>query len=220
MKRPSHSKDTDPIYFPIEGIHDSAFMGNSLPSIILASQSPRRKELLSADGWTFDCISLDTPERSDPNLSPDQLCCLNAWLKAEAVSKLHPETTVIGADTLVFLDGTPMGKPSDLDEARSMLRNLSGREHIVCTGVAILSPLGLANWSVITKVQFKELSEQVISDYISVVPVLDKAGSYAFQDHGEMIISSIEGDADNVIGLPVKTVRNQLISWGYSHPLS
>jgi septum formation protein len=73
---------------------------------------------------------------------------------------------------------------------------------------------------VITKVQFKELSEQVISDYISVVPVLDKAGSYAFQDHGEMIISSIEGDADNVIGLPVKTVRNQLISWGYSHPLS
>lgn len=119
--------------------------------------------------------------------------------KAETVFREHPDSTVIGADTLVFLEGFPLGKPEDEEEARSMLRKLSGRTHHVCTAVAIRSPLGMKNLAVLTEVTFRKLTEKDIRHYMELVDVMDKAGSYAFQEHGEMIISSVRGDTDNVI---------------------
>ena len=109
----------------------------------------------------------------------------------------------------------PLGKPEDGEEARSMLRMLSARTHHVCTAVSIRSPLGVKDLAVLTEVTFRELKEEDIRRYMELVNVMDKAGSYAFQEHGEMIISSVRGDTDNVIGLPVREVVECLRSLGY-----
>ena len=186
-----------------------------LPPIILASQSPRRRELLAKAGVPFSLVVRDTEELKDAAMPPQELCLHNARAKAQAVFREHPDSTVIGADTLVFLEGFPLGKPEDEEEARSMLRKLSGRTHHVCTAVAIRSPLGMKNLAVLTEVTFRELTEKDIRHYMELVDVMDKAGSYAFQEHGEMIISSVRGDTDNVIGLPVRDVMKCLNGLGY-----
>lgn len=186
-----------------------------LPPLILASQSPRRRELLAAARVEFSIVVRDTEELKNAPMTPQELCLHNARAKAEAVFREHPDSTVIGADTLVFLDGRPLGKPQDEEEARSMLRMLSGRTHHVCTAVSIQSPLGIKDIAVLTEVTFRELTEEDIRRYMKLVDVMDKAGSYAFQEHGEMIISSVRGDTDNVIGLPVTDVMECLRGWGY-----
>lgn len=186
-----------------------------LPPLILASQSPRRRELLAAARVEFSIVVRDTEELKNAPMTPQELCLHNARAKAEAVFREHPDSTVIGADTLVFLDGRPLGKPHDEEEARSMLRMLSGRTHHVCTAVSIQSPLGIKDIAVLTEVTFRELTEEDIRRYMKLVDVMDKAGSYAFQEHGEMIISSVRGDTDNVIGLPVTDVMECLRGWGY-----
>ena len=177
-----------------------------IPPVILASQSPRRRELLEKTGIPFSIIVRGTEELKEASMPPQELCLHNAAAKAE---------TVIGADTLVFLEGFPLGKPEDEEEARSMLRKLSGRTHHVCTAVAIRSPLGMKNLAVLTEVTFRKLTEKDIRHYMELVDVMDKAGSYAFQEHGEMIISSVRGDTDNVIGLPVRDVMKCLNGLGY-----
>lgn len=186
-----------------------------LPSVILASQSPRRRDLLAKTGVPFSIVVRDTEELKDAAMPPRELCLHNARAKAEAVFREHPDSTVIGADTLVFLDNLPLGKPQDDEEARAMLRMLSGRAHHVCTAVSIRSPLGMENIAVLTEVTFRTLTEEDIRRYMELVNVMDKAGSYAFQEHGEMIISSVRGDTDNVIGLPVNNVLDCLKSLGY-----
>lgn len=186
-----------------------------LPPLILASQSPRRRELLAAAGVEFSIIVRDTEELKNAPMTPQELCLHNARAKAEAVFREYPDSTVIGADTLVFLDGRPLGKPQDEEEARSMLRMLSARTHHVCTAVSIQSPLGVKDIAVLTEVTFRPLAEEDIRRYMELVDVMDKAGSYAFQEHGEMIISSVRGDTDNVIGLPVTDVLECLRGWGY-----
>ena len=186
-----------------------------LPPIILASQSPRRRELLAKAGVPFSLVVRDTEELKDAAMPPQEICLHNARAKAQAVFREHPDSTVIGADTLVFLDGLPLGKPEDGEEARSMLRMLSARTHHVCTAVSIRSPLGVKDLAVLTEVTFRELKEEDIRRYMELVNVMDKAGSYAFQEHGEMIISSVRGDTDNVIGLPVREVVECLRSLGY-----
>lgn len=190
-------------------------MTTRLPRLILASQSPRRQQLLSRLGIPFEIVIRPTLESQDASLDPIQLCLVNAASKANAVANEFRDSTVIGADTLVFLGGQPLGKPHDLEEAQSMLRALSGHVHEVCTGVALCSPLGNCNLHAVTKVRFKELTNETILRYLHLVNVLDKAGSYAIQEHGNMIIESIEGDLDNVIGFPVSTVASQLKTWGY-----
>lgn len=186
-----------------------------LPPIILASQSPRRRDLLAAAGVDFSIVVRDTEELKDASLPPQELCLHNARSKAAAVFRERPDATAIGADTLVFLDGFPLGKPQDEEEARSMLRMLSGRTHRVCTAVAIRSPLGVKDMAVLTEVTFRQLPEEDIRRYMELVDVMDKAGAYAFQEHGDMIIASVRGDTDNVIGLPVKDVMKSLRGWGY-----
>lgn len=172
--------------------------------LILASQSPRRRELLAREGVDFRVLTLPTEEVQDASLPPEELCALNAAAKAEAVAALHPEDTVIGADTLVFSEGRPLGKPADEEEAVRMLRDLQGRTHCVCTAVAVILPGGeRRDFAEKSYVTFRRLSEADIRHYLQLVYVLDKAGAYAIQEHGELIIEKLEGDLDNVIGLPV-----------------
>ena len=138
--------------------------------LILASGSPRRRDLLLRERLSFCVITREVDELQTVGLSPQELCARNAKMKAEAVSSLFPRDIVVGADTLVFLDGEPLGKPRDLDDARAMLTLLVE------------------------------------------VPVLDKAGAYAMQEKSELIVEAVQGDVDNVIGLPVTRLLRVLFS--------
>ena len=173
--------------------------------VILASGSPRRKELLEKLGVDFTVVVSPAEEIHDSSLGMAGLCEENALLKAAAVAVDHTDCAVIGADTLVFLDGEPLGKPKSLEEAAAMLRRLSGRKHQVCTGVCIAGPNErLVVIHGVTDVLFRKLDEATISEYLAKTNPLDKAGSYGIQDHGEMIVESIEGAFDNVMGLPLE----------------
>lgn len=179
--------------------------------MILASQSPRRRELLTREGVEFRVVVRDTEEVHDASLPPQELCALNAAAKAEAVAQEFPDEVVIGADTLVFIDGTPLGKPADEAAAVQMLLQLQGRTHSVCTAVAVVMPGGeRRDFAEISYVTFRPLDEAAIRHYMSLVHVYDKAGAYAIQEHGELIIEKFEGDLDNVIGLPVRRLLQVL----------
>ena len=179
--------------------------------IILASVSPRRHELLRDAGLAFEVVASTAEEIHDHDIPPPELCEENAALKAREVAARHPQATVIGADTLVFLDGEALGKPADLDEARAMLRKLSGRTHFVCTGVCVIRPGGgETRFHEITDVTFQALKEADIENYISRAHTLDKAGAYGIQEHGDLIIEGIRGSYDNVMGLPVGRLLTEL----------
>ncbi len=172
--------------------------------IVLASASPRRRELLEKAGVVFEVVHSPAEELHDAEMAPGFLCELNAGLKADAVAVMRPDATVIGADTLVFIDGIPLGKPADLAEARAMMRRLSGRSHQVCTGVCVIVPGGARRlFHDLTEVVFRELGEGEIDAYFALVNPLDKAGAYGIQEHGERIVSEIRGSYENVMGLPV-----------------
>jgi septum formation protein len=183
--------------------------------IILASGSPRRRELLAAAGFKFEVIPSPAEEIHDSSLGMAGLCEENARLKASAVAIHHPDAVVIGADTLVFLDGEPLGKPKDMAEAESMLRRLSGKTNQVCTGVCIMGPgEKVTLLHAVTDVFFHELDEDTLFAYLAKTQPLDKAGAYGIQDYGEMIIERIEGPFDNVMGLPVAQVLSVLVENG------
>jgi septum formation protein len=180
--------------------------------LILASASPRRHELLHDAGLTFDIVASAAEEIHDHDIPPPDLCKENAARKAREVAARHPQATVIGADTLVFLDGEALGKPADLDEARAMLRKLSGRTHFVCTGVCIVHPDEReVCFHEITDVSFRTLSETDIETYLTRAHTLDKAGSYGIQEHGDLIVEGISGSYDNVMGLPVARLLRELV---------
>lgn len=175
--------------------------------IVLASSSPRRRQLLEEAGLKFEIAVSPAEELHDADMAPSALCEWNATLKATAVAATRPDAFVIGADTLVFIDDRPLGKPKDLDEAHEMLRTLSGRTHQVCTGVSIVPPQGEPfSFHDITEVTFLPLDDAAIHDYFSHVNPLDKAGAYGIQESGEKIISAISGQFDTVMGLPVARV--------------
>ncbi len=178
--------------------------------LVLASGSPRRQELLHDAGYSFDMIVPEVDEAFNTQATPEELTVANASLKAAAGLALRPGSLVIGADTLVYLDGQPFGKPADLEEARGMLRRLSGRPHQVCTGVALADDSGIESFAVITHVIFLTLSDEMIADYLDRVEVLDKAGGYAIQEHGDMIVQSIHGSLTNVVGLPMEELTLRL----------
>ena len=179
---------------------------NPMP-IVLASASPRRRRLLEKAGVAFEVIVSPAEEIHDASLAPAVLCELNASLKAVAVAAMRPDATVIGSDTLVFIDGEPLGKPADLDGAHAMLRRLAGRTHQVCTGVCVVFPDGTRKvFHETTEVTFLPLDDDAIRTYFTLVNPLDKAGAYGIQKHGARIIAGISGNFDNVMGLPVKRV--------------
>ncbi len=180
--------------------------------LVLASQSPRRIELMREAGYEFDVLVPDVEEAHDPALTPEALTIENARRKAVAAARQRPEALVIGADTLVYVDGEPLGKPRDLEEALGMMRRLSGRGHQVCTGVYLATQGGAEGrgFHVITEVAFLPLTEDVIRTYHARVNPLDKAGAYGIQEASEMILERYEGSWTNVMGLPMERLGAEL----------
>jgi septum formation protein len=187
--------------------------------LILASGSPRRRELLEATGLDFEVIPSPAEEIHDALLGMAGLCEENASLKAAAVAVQYPDAVVMGADTLVFLEGEPLGKPKDLAEAAEMLGRLSGNVHNVCTGVCLSGPgENVCCLHAVTEVVFRKLDDEEILKYLRLINPLDKAGGYGIQDHGEMIVERIVGSFDNVMGLPVDEVLEALEGIGLPIP--
>jgi septum formation protein len=186
-----------------------------LPPLVLASASPRRAELLRQLQPEFQIVPSDAEEIFDAHLSPQELCQMNAHRKARAVAKRIPDALVLGADTLVFLDGEIMGKPGDLADARRMLAQLQGRTHQVVTGVSLIHLRGhrARLFAASTDVTFRPLTAAQIGNYLSRMNPLDKAGAYAIQEHGDLIVSEISGSYSNVVGLPVERVGAELAAW-------
>ena len=182
--------------------------------IVLASASPRRSELLKKTRIAFEVYASNAEEVKNQNNSVEMLCKLNAKRKASWVAQKFPDRLVIGADTLVTMNGKIYGKPLDKEDAIKNLLELQGRVHSVITGVALLCEnLCLESlFHVETKVLFKELSIGQIQCYYEKVNPLDKAGGYAIQEYGEMIIDHIDGSLSNVIGLPIEELKMQIES--------
>ncbi len=184
--------------------------------IILASQSPRRKELLGQMGLRgFKIVSPDVDESVEENLSPDQLVEELSLRKARAVAQgADEEAYIIAADTVVALDGGVLGKPADEREAFAMLSALSGNRHRVYTGVTVLRGNRAVTSHEETIVTFRELEMEEIMDYIATGEPMDKAGAYGIQGLGALFVSGIEGDYSNVMGLPVYRLGRMLAAFG------
>ena len=179
---------------------------NNKRKIVLASQSPRRRELLAGLISDFEIITDNSEEVAEPDLLPEEVVKKLAMQKASNVSaKADDNAIIIAADTVVFIDGVILGKPADEDEARAMLRKLSGREHHVCTGIAVIDNKTGKSVSDIqrTAVSFKPLSDGEIDRYIATKEPMDKAGAYGIQELGALFVEGIKGDYFNVVGLPV-----------------
>lgn len=181
---------------------------------ILASGSPRRKDLLAEAGYKFEIIPSSAEEIHTADIPLAELCEINAKIKARDIANQFPDATTLGADTLVYIDQTPLGKPKSKAEAFQTLQLLSGKTHQVCTGLAIIPPDDSTQTEItfhqITNVTFKTITDEQIEDYMEKVEVMDKAGSYAIQEHRDIIIESIDGDYENVVGLPQKLVTEYL----------
>ena len=186
-------------------------------SVILASASARRRDLLAQAGMEFDVIPPTFPEPSHkPERSPEQWAQSLAYFKARAVADKHPDRTVIGADTICVLGNEVLGKARDANHAREILNKLSGTKHAVITGVAICGPDGkrlIASET--TAVQMAEMSDADIDAYIESGEWIDKAGAYAIQDSADRYVEQLDGPFDNVVGLPVELVQRMLTRMEY-----
>ncbi|MBO5378201.1 MAG: septum formation inhibitor Maf [Ruminiclostridium sp.] len=171
--------------------------------LILASKSPRRKELLSFITNDFEIIPAVGEENADPALSPDMFVQELAKQKALEIAASRPDDIVIGSDTVVAAKGEILGKPADADDAYRMLAMLSGTSHSVFTGVAVVKNGEIHSFTEETKVKFFSLSEKEIRDYIATGEPFDKAGAYGIQEIGALLVEGIDGDYYNVMGLPV-----------------
>ncbi|MDL2269161.1 Maf family protein [Desulfosarcina sp. OttesenSCG-928-A07] len=188
----------------------------SAPRLILASESPRRRYLLEQAGLTFAVIPSHFDETSVRFDAPDAYVRTLAREKADAVAVQYPDSWVIGADTIVVVEGAVLGKPADENEARNMIARLSGQTHDVYTGYAIVCKQAAVceNAAVRTRVQFKTLTDDEINWYIGTDEPFDKAGAYAIQGLGTFLVKSIKGSYTNVVGLPVCEVIEALLKLG------
>ena len=186
--------------------------------LILASASPRRRELMAAHGYRFEIVTAPVEEALPAHLTVRESVLLNARRKGSAVAALHPAACVVAADTLVALDGQALGKPASLDEARGMLATLSGRTHQVFSGVWIEQHEegGIAAFIEVSHVRFRALAAAEIEDYLRRVQVMDKAGAYAAQEDAIGLIAEIEGSRTNVIGLPMERLVPMLARRGFA----
>lgn len=182
-------------------------------NLILASQSPRRKALLEQFGFTFSVQVLPTCEEEFGE--PLSVALGNATHKAVPVSAKNRECLVLGADTIVTLDGRILGKPFDAQDAQNMLRFLSGREHEVTTCVVLcLNGQVVRSFSETTNVQFRHLDDEEINGYIATGEPFDKAGAYGIQGFGGLLVKCIKGCYYNVVGLPMPSLAEHLRSFG------
>lgn len=185
-----------------------------MSDFILASASPRRKEILTLSGFSFDIIPSDADEKVSEGLTAEETVEALAKLKAQAVFKNYPNQVVFGCDTVVSLDGEILGKPKDNEEAFSMLKKLSGKTHKVSTGVCVISKDKECCFSDTTYVTFYPLSDETIRSYISTGECSDKAGAYGIQGFGSVLVSEIKGDYFSVMGLPVAKSARVLSEFG------
>lgn len=182
-----------------------------MKKLILASSSPRRKELLSYAQFPFEIVVSHVEEHFNEKSTPNEVVQALALQKAEAVANmLDRDVVVLGADTIVTIDNQILGKPKDETEARMMLKQLSGRVHIVYTGVAIVSADKSTTFYEETKVEFWELSDEQIDNYIKSGEPFDKAGAYGIQQLGSILVKRIDGDYFNVVGLPIARAYREL----------
>lgn len=184
--------------------------------IVLASQSPRRQELLRQMGVEeFTTISPDADESYPDGLTPQETVCLISRKKADAAAAMiDPDALVITADTMVFVGGDRLGKPRDEADALRMLRELSGRRHEVCTGVTVRRGGKSETFAVTTGVYFRALTDDEIRAYIATGEPMDKAGAYGIQGRGAVLVERIDGDYFNVVGLPVCALAECLRRFG------
>lgn len=173
---------------------------------ILASASPRRKELLLDMHIPFDVLPSSNEEHFDSTLPVEQAIEKIAYNKAKSVYELHPGAIVLGCDTMVALHDKVLGKPKDKEEARAMLQMLSGKTHQVISGVAILQEGREDIFHQVSNVTFYELDEELIERYINSDEPYDKAGGYGIQGTGKLLVSEIQGDYFNIVGLPIAKV--------------
>jgi len=186
-----------------------------VPWLILASASPRRAELLRQLGIEFKVVPSTVPEIHQDELTAQEVCQINAYRKARSVAKRFPDTLVLAADTLVYHDTVLFGKPATLEEAYEMLGELQGRTHHVVTAICLLhlrehrQKIFAEN----TAVTFRPLDAVKIRRYLTRVNPLDKAGAYAIQEEGDLIIEKIAGSYTNVVGLPIERLQGELAEW-------
>jgi septum formation protein len=186
------------------------------PRFVLGSGSPRRRQLLEEAGYEFEVVEPAVTELSVTSLTIRELTICNAARKALAIARSRPDAIVLGADTLVALDGEVIGKPDDLAHAEEILRRLSGRSHEVRTAAFICHfARGQSHsFQEVSHVQFRKLDRRAISKYLARINPLDKAGAYAAQGHGAEIIERIEGSYSNVVGLPMEETTRVLRLFG------
>ena len=185
-------------------------------AIVLASQSPRRQELLQRIGVEdFKTLSLDIDESYPEGLSPEDTVRYIAKKKCDAAAALcSPDDLIITADTMVFLDNDRLGKPHDEEDAFRMLRELAGRGHTVCTGVSVRRGAQEERFAVSTRVFFRPMTDDEIRAYIKTGEPMDKAGAYGVQSRGALFVERIDGDFFNVMGLPVEQLGLVLARFG------
>jgi septum formation protein len=184
-------------------------------NLILASASPRRKELLELLQIPFEVIVSEIEEIVDEQLHPAEMVQSLAQQKAANVAKIHQNSYVIGSDTLVVYGGRMLGKPIDETEAIQMLQMLSGKTHEVYTGVSIIHDEQIHSFHEKTSVTFFTLSDREIRDYVSTGEPMDKAGSYGIQGYGALLVEKILGDYYSVVGLPVARTNRELLRMGF-----
>lgn len=181
-----------------------------MSKIILASASPRRKELMELAGYDFEVICADIVEAVPEKAMPQEVVMSLALQKAQAVAAEHKEAVVIGSDTVVALDGKILGKPHSEQEACEMLRSLSGRTHKVFTGVAIVCGGKVKNFFDETDVEFYSLGDDEIKKYVATGEPTDKAGAYGIQGKGSVLVKRINGDFFSVMGLPIAKLYREM----------
>ena len=185
--------------------------------LILASASPRRSELLRRMGMRFRVYPANVNERNTADDGSEHMVLYNAGKKAGALINLFPDALVLGSDTTVALEGSVLNKPSDFREARTMLKRLSGRSHTVYTAVSLQWQTGRFKDEFVeaSQVVFKNLNDTIIDTYFESVDPLDKAGAYGIQEKSELIVQSVEGSVENVMGLPIQTLHARFLQLGF-----
>lgn len=183
-----------------------------LPPLVLASASPRRRDLLHAHGYTFTTVVADIEEIAPAHLTPAEITLANARIKARAIAPQQPGALVLGADTIVAFEGEIFGKPRDFEHAFEMLRRLNGRVHEVWSGVWLVrgDMQNETGFNEVTRVRFRTLDDGQLRAYLARIGPLDKAGAYAAQDDRGELIECVEGCFDNVVGLPMRALARAL----------
>jgi septum formation protein len=187
------------------------------PPIVLASQSPRRAELIARLGLDFDVQPADIDESYRPGETPPAHAERLAREKAERVARTHPHALVVGSDTIVVIDGDVLGKPKSPEQAVEMLLRLSGRDHEVCTGVAVAMDGRVESGLERVRVRFRTLDRHACDEYVATGEPMDKAGAYGIQGFGSAIVQSIQGDYFAVMGLPVVRMLGLIERFGWRY---